>query len=746
MKRSPINAGIPLALGLGLTLGLLRLLGGNSPAVLAQGPDGYSTYYVATSCVGVPEPCYTAVQAAVDATDDPDDVVKVATGIYASVQARPAPISYPNPPASGLITQVVYISRTVTVRGGYTTAFTEPPDPEANPTVLDAEGKGRVLFISSGISPTIEGLHLTAGDAAGLGGSRSGDSGGGVLAIGARMTISRSRVVSNAATFGGGFYFHNSANATLRGNTISHNQGWTHAGGLYFSYSPTATLVANTISHNVADHQGGGSKHFGAMRFDHSDNATLISNTISDNYAANTCGGVCIESSHSVTLIGNVIVSNTARQQGFVGGGAGVYLRSSRNVSLLNNTIMYNGADGDIGVGHLYGGGVYIGSNTTAVLTDNTINANEATTGGGVYLTNSDGITLSYNSIGNNYAASGGGGIYMIDASPALRGNQITNNYAVIAGGGIYMLEASPTLKCNRIIGNVTPDDGGGIFIDNNSSPTLVNNVMARNRAGSNGGGIYIDFYSTPAITNNTIVANSLEGIFMFNSPSPTVVNNIVVTHAYGIRGVPLTIALDYNDVWACSTACYSGVSPGPHDISADPRFVDPANGDYHLRHDSPAIDTGTDAGAPATDVDDEPRPLDGDLDGAAITDMGSDEFSPHPGLTVTKVASPNPAPAGGPVIYTIRVANTGNLNLHATVTDTLPAHVTTTGALIWTTGAIAPDDTWTKQFVATVEMGYIGPLTNVVQVATDEGVTGVYTATSTSVRGYPFYLPLVLR
>ena len=46
---------------------------------------------------------------------------------------------------------------------------------------------------------------------------------------------------------------------------------------------------------------------------------------------------------------------------------------------------------------------------------------------------------------------------------------------------------------------------------------------------------------------------------------------------------------------------------------------------------------------------------------------------------------------------------------------------------------------------VVTVALDYAGPLTNVVQVTTDEGATGVYTQTSTV--GFKYvYLPVVVR
>ena len=38
---------------------------------------------------------------------------------YTGVQGHATPAGYPNPPASGIITQVVYINKSVTIRGGY---------------------------------------------------------------------------------------------------------------------------------------------------------------------------------------------------------------------------------------------------------------------------------------------------------------------------------------------------------------------------------------------------------------------------------------------------------------------------------------------------------------------------------------------------------------------------------------------------------------------------------------------------
>jgi uncharacterized repeat protein (TIGR01451 family) len=112
-------------------------------------------------------------------------------------------------------------------------------------------------------------------------------------------------------------------------------------------------------------------------------------------------------------------------------------------------------------------------------------------------------------------------------------------------------------------------------------------------------------------------------------------------------------------------------------------------------------------------------------------------------GLRVSKQAKPAAVAPGELLTYTIRIANTGDLDLHATVTDTLPGHVAYTGPLVWTPTITTPGGTWEHTFAVTVELGYTGTLTNLVEVATKEGPTG---RAIVIVNAYEIYLPLVMR
>ncbi len=94
---------------------------------------------------------------------------------------------------------------------------------------------------------------------------------------------------------------------------------------------------------------------------------------------------------------------------------------------------------------------------------------------------------------------------------------------------------------------------------------------------------------------------------------------------------------------------------------------------------------------------------------------------------------------------FTLRVTNTGNVTLTATITDVLPDYVTPTGKVTWKAAITAPGGVWAHRFVVTVTSGYTGPLTNEVSVTTEEGATGIASVTVCA-SACRIYLPVVLK
>lgn len=340
---------------------------------------------------------YLTVQAAVDASTHPTDVVKVG-GYCVGVEAHAG------------ATQTVYISKTLTILGGYATHdFSIPRDPVANPTTLDAQQQGRVFYVAEDANPTIEGLHITGGNATGAGGSVA-DFGGGVCVFSATATISNSSISNSVARHGGGLYLGRSK-VTLIDNTVASNTGSWVGGGLYAGDSEV-TIEGNAILSNTAETMGGGMLLW-------SSDATIAGNIIAHNRAfAGTSyssggGGVYLEDGCAATLINNIIAENEVDVQG-----SGVYVDGSV-AHMLHNTIVHNTTRNVTGEGT----GVYInvGLSPTVVVMTNTILVNHGTgvyaeAGTSVWL---DGMLWYENTIANT---DGGGGItvtYAITGTPA---------------------------------------------------------------------------------------------------------------------------------------------------------------------------------------------------------------------------------------------------------------------------------------------------------------------------------------
>ena len=85
-------------------------------------------------------------------------------------------------------------------------------------------------------------------------------------------------------------------------------------------------------------------------------------------------------------------------------------------------------------------------------------------------------------------------------------------------------------------------------------------------------------------IENNVVKNAGTNGIYTEGTAGNIQIrNNIIIkSNEYGIKGTDLT--LQYNNVWDNKLSDYDGISPDINDISQDPLFADPENGDFHLK------------------------------------------------------------------------------------------------------------------------------------------------------------------
>ncbi len=528
------------------------------------------------TCAGH-KPCYQNLQDAVVAAPV-GSTLRVAAGTY--TDADTARVGY-----------VVWIYKTVWLEGGWNLAFTER-NPETYPTILHAQGLGRVLRIynpSPGIAPVVEGFVIQGGNATGRSESCgiSGDCGGGISSSNAAPLILGNVIAGNVATtnpstwgLGGGVHVWGgsaAAGAILSGNTIQNNvanQATTglgsYGGGVYILGVNGAQLVDNQILSNTAD-QGGG------VFLQDSDAADFSRNVISENNALEG-GGAYFQYSNGSTFTANTISGNTAHGLLFSvfsgqvhlegntfqgNGGSGAKILDG-DVTAIGNVITGNGAShvGDecalsVGAPALVEGNTVSGNSQSgvcvdswegvwAVIRNNTIADNAGT---GLYIEGPGAI--EGNLLARNTSLGRGGGIYLWYGDGSLiEGNTIQGNDAPWSGGGIHIQGSNNVVvRRNLVDGNGTAA-GGGLCVMGSSGGTFSDNVITGNEATGQGGGVSANGSSFAAFEHNTVSQNRASsggGLYLYRS-GPLTANDITGNQA-----------TDGGGVWASESTALTG-------------------------------------------------------------------------------------------------------------------------------------------------------------------------------------------
>jgi predicted outer membrane repeat protein len=216
---------------------------------------------------------------------------------------------------------------------------------------------------------------------------------------------------------------------------------------------------------------------------------------------------------------------------------------------------------------------------------------------------------------GNTATGPGGGGVHQESGRfKVLNCTFLGNVAAGGSGGAVYTLpndlsepwEPPGTELVNCLVsGNGSVGPGAGVFVACTKAPAIVANcTIVGNSGASEGGGVYIQDVAPP------------------EPPRGRIVNSIVRNNGSGeVGGEPQPLLVSYSDV--------AGGYAGPGNIDADPMFVDPSGGDYHLQPGSPCIDAGHNWGVPLDAAD-----IDGDADALELVPLdrdGSPRFNADP-------------------------------------------------------------------------------------------------------------------
>jgi hypothetical protein len=284
--------------------------------------------------------------------------------------------------------------------------------------------------------------------------------------------------------------------------------------------------------------------------------------------------------------------------------------------------------------------------------------------GGAIYNVRDSGLTLTKCTFRRNWAGQTGGGMYNSGGEPNLTMCLFERNRAGHSGGGMANYKSTPNIAASTFHGNFAPE-GGGAMANEYSTSILINCILSANEGGTYAGGIANE-YSSAKLVNCTFAANSAAhgralGCYYWNQwhPSTLVLTNCILWdggHEIYNRGNS-AITITYSNI--------EGGLSGEGNIEVNPHFA--LSTDFHLMPGSACIDAGTNtvAGLPTTDLEGNPRTMDGNGDGSSVADMGAYEYCPNsPQIAISNHAF-SYVKTRTSSTQTLKISNCGGGTLH---------------------------------------------------------------------------------
>ena len=411
----------------------------------------------------------------------------------------------------------------------------------------------------------------------------------------------------------------------LTENTIQGSRGW----GVFVRGTLKGDVSNNTFTNNVLGFSGGAA-FFVAGTF----TGDLTHNSFDKNSSSKLPyrlgGGACYIASFTGDIAHNTFTQNSIQPGDGRGGGAFYIENFTGDIS--HNTFTQNSVES--ASRNVGGGACYVG-NFTGDIANNTFTANKTRD-----------IVAGY--------LLPGGGFFVNRYTGNVVNNTFTKNSAKGSGGGFLISVLAGNITHNIFDGNSGKWAGAFELRSSSNTVEVSNNVFFNNTSTDTGDSI-VTRHATHIMNNLFMISDELsggisEGVTVWvNSPETRFHNNIfsglkTAIFTEGTLDLPITHNLFHNIE-------KSFVNQGGNDLGNDllfwellaenamdnlegsPLLVDPVGDrNFHLRATSPAIDAGTNAFAPADDLDGNARPV------GEKVDIGPYEYNADSGDVSTPV------------------------------------------------------------------------------------------------------------
>lgn len=339
-----------------------------------------------------------------------------------------------------------------------------------------------------------------------------------------------------------------------------------HGGGMN-NWGNAAPVIRNvTFRNNSAQVNGG------ALSNSY-ESHPVIENCIFENNSAFK-GGAFSSSYGSNPVIKNSIFRNNKTREGY----GGAVASADSNAYFYNCTFADNESED--------GGAAVIQEASSTIFDHCDFSGNTANRNGGAIsigsFSNPDILNCNFDS---NLAISGGGAMEIYDGSEPFivnskfYGNEASKESRFSAGGAILVSDATPYI-INSLFMNNTASAGGAIS-NRKGFSVLINCTVVFNTASGEigtGGGMYNETFSEPSVINTIMWYNNALNYDpeISNEVSTPVINNSNISGIFP------------EGVWDESFGTDNG-----DNISTDPMFNDPQDGDFTLFEDSLSINAG---------------------------------------------------------------------------------------------------------------------------------------------------------